>query len=227
LSSGGAFVGGSAKSTIGLATKIGAKVGANALVVETGRYPESTIPDALEAALRAYNWLITQVKTEKIILLGISSGGGIATLLLQNLLTKARPMPSGVVLLGPWLEYTQITRSIRENTIYDYVVNPRVYEFIHPIMGDICGGEDKRREMSPYFGRVKGMCPVHISYSLKEVCVDEDSEFSRRLKEAGVDVEVETNPHLMHAYQLFFDFIPEAASTMESVVSWMKRRLTS
>eukprot|EP00466_Bigelowiella_natans_P009820 jgi/Bigna1/76493/fgenesh1_pg.41_\ len=126
---GGAFVGGSAKGNIGAAARIGRTIGCDVLAVETTTFPEGTITEAFADAMKAYEWVLEQRPPEKIAVLGISSGGGIATYTLQRALEKKMPMPAGLILLSPWLVYSlddfEDFKSICNNTMIDFVVNPR------------------------------------------------------------------------------------------------------
>mmetsp|Transcript_28772 Transcript_28772/g.55936 ORF Transcript_28772/g.55936 Transcript_28772/m.55936 type:complete len:188 (+) Transcript_28772:138-701(+) len=93
------------------------------------------------------------------------------------------------------------------------------------MMPAMCGGESKRRQMSPFFGPVKGLCPLHISYSTIEVVTDECRSFAKRAKAEGVEVREYTADHLMHAFQLFFGYIPEAKLAMVDIVVWLGEQL--
>mmetsp|Transcript_17659 Transcript_17659/g.26456 ORF Transcript_17659/g.26456 Transcript_17659/m.26456 type:complete len:394 (+) Transcript_17659:43-1224(+) len=224
---GGAFVGGSGKANVGIATQFGQKVGADAFCVNYRRFPENVLSEAVDDGVAGYNFLVKtlKIKPENIVFLGISSGGGIAVSVAQRVLKASESLPAGLALLGPWIEYTGIFDSIQKNTNYDLVVTPRIYEYLFPYMGAICGGEDKRKELSPFHGPIKGLCPVHISYSNIEVCVDECRAFAEKLKEIGVEVEEYQAKYLCHAFQLFAAFMPEGRASLESIEAWSRKIL--
>lgn len=60
------------------------------------------------------------------------------------------------------------------------VVTQRVFEFIFPQLGDMCGGEELRKKVSPLCNDMKGLCPLYISVSKHEVCIDENYELIQK-----------------------------------------------
>merc|ERR1712203_577916 len=112
-------------------------------------------------------------KPEKVIVLGISSGGGAALRVLQ--LAKASesenskfffgekpvPQPAACVLVGPFVNYTfgagSGNESMEKNCYIDWFVNQRLVEWMAPLAGDLCGGEERRREVSPLFNSMEGL----------------------------------------------------------------------
>ncbi|GAB5364703.1 hypothetical protein AAMO2058_000992600 [Amorphochlora amoebiformis] len=104
---------------------VGLGTGCDVFVADYQRYPEGNMQEALDDAIKGYKWAAEKYKPENIMLLGISSGGGIATLVVQHLLKENIPQPAGLVLLGPWLVYIKVFNSIRDNTDLDLTVSPR------------------------------------------------------------------------------------------------------
>lgn len=237
---GGAFVGGNAKGNIGLAERYGRQIGCDVFVTEMRLVPEHTLMEPFQDACRAYEWLLTRVPAEKIQFLGISSGGGCATRVLQlaraDLETRRRyfakpgeaplPMPAGAMLLGPFVSYVrEKTRTMRENPELDLVVNPRVVELCEPLVAVAAGNEDEQlRANSPLYNSFEGLCPLLVSASEHEACWDEDAELVRRAKAAGVDAELRNTPYQSHVFQMFAAFVPEALKEEQAIVAWARAR---
>jgi alpha-beta hydrolase superfamily lysophospholipase len=71
------------------------------------RPPEHPFPPELEDSLRAYQWLIRRATPEDVVVVGASSGGGLATWLLLKLKQERAALPGAAVLLCPWLDLAE------------------------------------------------------------------------------------------------------------------------
>eukprot|EP00415_Alexandrium_ostenfeldii_P003303 UN3303 len=69
-----------------------------------------------------------------------------------------------------------------------------------------------------------GLCPLLLSVSQHEVCFDEDRELAQKAKAAGVQVDMDLNPYLPHAFQWFAGFVPEANKAQETIIAWIRKR---
>ena len=219
---GGAFVGGTIQSSMGIAEQYALRIGCDIFMLEMRLYPEFGIEDAFVDACRGYEWLLTRASPENIIVYGLSSGGGIALRLLQLAAaggdkrsekryfqsSQPKSQPAACVLCGAWVRYTTPAKSMKEFPVIDWVrasacrlearnvqaclkckgcgwyltlectkvVTQRVYEYIFPLLGDMCGGDDCRERMSPVYNDMTGLCPLYVSVSEHEVCLDENKE---------------------------------------------------
>jgi len=233
---GGAFVSGDAPGNIGIAEDYCRKLKCDAFVVDLRRCPESVISDIMQDGCRAYEWLLQRVPAEKIVLYGISSGGGVALRTLQLACASAEdrrgyfvgesplPMPAGAVLVGPFVDYTlDGIETQRELCKADWVVNQSVLELMYPMSSQLCGDKSSR-ELSPLFHSMEGLCPLHINVSEHEVCYPQDAELAKKAKDAGVEVDLFTMPYLCHVFQLFGKYLPEAVQSQEAMCSWIQAR---
>ena len=96
---GGAFLAGDVDGNLGVSEKMGMMVGEGGqmrdlFIPDYRLVPEHNLDDAVHDITLAYEWLIYErgVKPENVVLLGISSGGGLAVLLMQALAEFQRKM---------------------------------------------------------------------------------------------------------------------------------------
>lgn len=144
---GGAYLAGDSEGNIGVAEKMGMLCGKDALsdgemrdvfIPNYRLVPEYNLDDAVHDITLAFEWLIYErgIQPENVVLLGISSGGGLAVLLMQAIAeyhrsankTRVTPldyniMPAGAVLMGPFVDYTKPKGSFSEYTKHDLIVN--------------------------------------------------------------------------------------------------------
>lgn len=244
---GGGFVGGSAHDNRGFVENYARSIGCDAFIASYRVCPEYLIDDAFVDGCRAYEWLLARKAPSKIVICGVSSGGGVAARVLQ--LARSHkgsaqeegcriyfqsegpiPQPAAAVLVAPFINFTvgpsvDTGNSQMKHLDIDLFVNPRMAEFLHALLDAACGGrgEDGKIAASPIFQDVDGLCPVYLSYSRHEVCADDCMELTRKLRAKGGTVTVSDVPFLCHAYLMFAAFIPEAQGEFGRIINWVKQ----
>jgi len=230
---GGAFVAGSATSNVGLAERYARRLSCDVFLPELRLCPENKIEEVYTDACRAYEWLVSTRSPNKIVVFGFSSGGGTALRVLQLARdsqdgpspfffgTDPVPQPGGGVLLGAFVNYVDGDNSLVHHQPVDWLVTQRLYEFIHPQIGTMCGGEERRRDVSSSHQPMHGLCPICVHVSEHDVCYDENVQLVQDLRKAGNLVQIYTRPYLCHAYQLFARFLPEGQKAEDEIISWI------
>lgn len=136
---GGAYLAGDSIGNIGIAEKMGMLapdgdgMPRDVFVPDYRLVPENHLDDAVHDITLAFEYLVYKrgVQAEDIVLVGVSSGGGLVALLLQALakaqrqfnLTNCVAMPAGGVMMGPFVDYTEPKGSMKEFIRHDLIVN--------------------------------------------------------------------------------------------------------
>lgn len=142
-----AYLAGDSEGNLGIAEKMGMMCGddpttegemRDIFIPDYRLVPEYHLDDAIHDITLAYEWLVCErgIRPENVVLLGISSGGGLAVLLMQALAESCRRakkiettasvcdlMPAGAVLVGPFVDYTEPKGSMKEYIKHDLIVN--------------------------------------------------------------------------------------------------------
>lgn len=186
---------------LGIAEKLGIMCGGRDCFIPDYRLaPEHHLDDALFDITLAYEYLLYErrIQPENVILLGISSGGGLVLLLLQAL-AEARQnyeshvaLPAGGVLIGPFVDYCTPKGSMDAYIKHDLIVNQSVYDEGIPYLEGILGSHENRRKASPIWGKFLGLPPLCICVSEHEVVYDQAMVLAQRAKSQGVDVTIGT-----------------------------------
>jgi epsilon-lactone hydrolase len=210
-----------------MASNTASAMGLDCYIPETRFAPEHTVQEATQDAIDGWLYLTQErnVAPEDILLFGFSSGGGLALGLMQACAKDSVRLgrPAGAVLIGPWVEYSECTESISQNTVLDMIVNQRVYDCVRPILPAICGGtsQEERRAASPLFQSMVGLPPVYLSCSNHEATRDEAYLLRDRLVEAGIEHEFYARDYMPHVWQIFCEQqVPEAREDMAKVYAW-------
>jgi monoterpene epsilon-lactone hydrolase len=200
---GGAFLAGDSIGNIGIAEKIGVMCDnphRDCFIPDYRLVPEYHLEDALFDITLAYEYLLYErgIRPENVILLGISSGGGLLLLLMQAL-AEARQkyeshveLPAGGVLIGPFVDYCKPTGSMNAFIKHDLIVNQSVYDEGIPYLEVVLGCHENRVKASPIYNSFIGLPPLCICVSEHEVVYDQAIVLAQRAKKQGVDVTIGT-----------------------------------
>ncbi|KAI0361031.1 hypothetical protein OH77DRAFT_387227 [Trametes cingulata] len=168
--------------------------------------PETRFPGPLHDAVSAYFRLIDDlhVPPENIVVAGDSAGGGLALALLMYLRDNDYPLPSGAILMSPWVDLTMSCESWDSNAQYDIVPMPQPGDHLNPVACYL--GEHMEKYLthpyaSPLFGDFKGLPPMLIQAGEVEVLRDEITLLAHKATLAGVEVRHELYADMVHVFQ--------------------------
>ena len=178
---------------------------------------------------------------KKCVFAGESAGGGLCLLLLQAInADKSLSLPCCTWRLSPWTNITFNNIDKRPNAKIDAMLHDKLMDLLPNILVgnyDIEKGKMVRNEgddgycdpsdakYSPFYGEVKGLCPIYMSVGASEMLLDDTLMFAEKAYKAGVDVEVEIEPYLCHVYPVFITVFPEAKQAVIRASEFMKRKL--
>lgn len=137
-------------------------------------------------------------------------------------LPPALPQPAGAILIGPFVDASNIEENMTDLCQYDWIVSQSVLELVD---------EDLQNKMVDDWSKVAGatamqhdmtgICPIILSVSEHECLMPECVKLADKLQNAKVDVTFSTRPYLCHVYQLFAHYLPEAAAEKEKICAWV------
>jgi acetyl esterase/lipase len=188
-----------------------AELEAVGLVVAPRVGPEDPYPASVEDAYSGLAWLAAHgaaldVDMNRILIVGVSGGGGISAATALMARDRGGPALTHQVLITPMLDDRSLTRSSR----YENVTHPRASNEFgwRAILGDERGGAD----VSPYAAPARatdlsGLPPSYLDAGSADTFRDEVIDYGARLAAAGVPLELHVWAGGMHG----FDFhAPEA-----------------
>ncbi len=131
------------------------------------------------------------IPAENIIVSGDSAGGGLTLAMLMYLRDNDYPLPSGAILMSPWVDLTLSCESWESNAMYDVVPFPMMDSHMNPIA--LYLGEQMEKYLthpyaSPLFGSFEDLPPLLIQAGDAEVLRDEISLLAHKASLAGVPV---------------------------------------
>jgi acetyl esterase/lipase len=220
---GGAYVVGSAEQYRGFTGRMAVDTGTRMLVPDYRLAPEHPYPAALEDALTAWRWLRSSgVEPSRVVVVGDSAGGGLALALLVALRDAGEPLPSGAVLLSPWVDLACEAPSHVENARYDLLTREQLLTWGRFYAGDLALADPR---VSPLRASLRGLPPLHLQAGGVELFREPILELAERARAAGVPVTLDVREDLPHVPCGFGALTPGTREAYESAITAVRRRV--
>lgn len=205
---GGGFVVGSPGQDDALATSLARELGVVVVAPTYRLAPEHPFPAALDDVYAALSWIHGSAETlgvrrDRIVIAGASAGGGLAAGLALLARDRGEIDVAFQLLQYPMLDDRTVNRNIdgRNHRIWSADNNRFGWR---SYLGREPGGDDVPVYAAPArAGTLVGLPPTWIGVGTLDLFHDEDITFARRLREAGVAVELEVVPGAFHGFDVF------------------------
>src|SRR5262245_42496179 len=218
---GGGYVVGAPKDYREMVSHLARAAQARALILDYRLAPEHPHPAAVEDAVAAYRWLRgTGVEPGRTVLAGDSAGGGLTVATLVSLRNHGDPLPAGGVCLCPWVDMEITGKSMEAKADVDPLVKRDV---VTNMAAAYLQGQDPRT-VSPLYADLRGLPPLLLQAGTSETLLDDARRLGERAKMAGVDAAVEAWPDMIHVWQWFGSFLPEARQAIDRVGEFIRQR---
>src|SRR5229473_8333507 len=187
--------------------------------------PENRFPAAVDDAVAVYRALLSAgYSPQRIVVSGVSAGGGLTLSLLLAVRAAGVALPAAAALFSPWTDLAATGDSIRTNSKRcamfigsDVAASARYY----------LGDTDPRNPLaSPLYADLAGLPPLLIHVGSNEVLLDDSTRLAERARAAGVSVELKVWPVVPHAWQLVPHLVPEARQSLRESAAFLRARVS-
>jgi len=200
-----------------------AAAGVRGLVPAYRLAPEHPFPAQLHDALAAYRWVVAGgVPPSRIVVAGESAGAGLTLSLLVALRDAGDPLPAAAVCVSPWVDLEMTGQSLRDNARFDYVprhVLSRYTRYFVPT------GDSRNPLAAPLHADLRALPPMLVLAGEVETLLDDARRIADRARGQGVDVALEIEPDMIHAWPLFAAGFPRAQQSLERMAAFVRSRL--
>ena len=217
---GGAFFLGSLSTHRALMTDIAARTQMQVVHMDYPLAPEHPYPEAIDAIFDVYQALLVQdIQPKDIIISGDSCGANLALALCLRLKAQPDLMPSGLILMSPYLDLTLTSESLRFNQKHDALLSIEALQAgINHYLKDGVQADDPR--VSPLFDDLKGLPPTLVQVGSKEILLDDSKRFREKAEKAGVKVHFKLYTGMWHNFQMFNAWFPEAKQALADIADF-------
>ncbi len=181
--------------------------------------PEAPYPAAVDDAISVYRALLEHdVDPARLLLAGDSAGGGLCVATMLRLKAEDRPLPSGAVLLSPWLDLTMTGESVDKNEHLDYLQRAPVEHYRDLYLA---GADRTDPFASPLHGDPTGLPPIRLLIGTVEIFHSEALAFVDKAKAAGVDITLHEGEGMIHVWPAFATVFPQGKAAYSAIGEWV------
>jgi len=227
---GGGFVIGAARQDDGMCARLARRLNAVVVSVEYRLAPDHPFPAPLEDCAAAWEFVLREandlgVDPARIIVMGQSAGAGLAAGLTLLLHDRQRPPPLLQVLVYPMLDDRTTLRVVdgRHHRLWNAASNHYGWASYLGVVPGSPGVSDlaapARRES------LAGLPPAWIGVGTLDLFHDEDVEWARRLREAGVPTTLEVVDGAFHGFDAAAPTKPVSIRFFEAQVAAIQEAL--
>jgi acetyl esterase/lipase len=192
--------------------------------------PNHTFPDALNDALKVWDWLLDNgYKEENIIVVGDSAGGNLALSMTMKLRDDERKLPKALVLMSPWTDLNYEGESYIYNMYNDPLFGKKhgkketKSETMHHQLRAYAGNTDyKYKYLSPAYGEFHHFPAMLIQVGSYEVLESDSIIVYRKAKQENVDVRLTRYFGMFHDFQMLLNFMPESKKAWKEVETFIQ-----
>jgi monoterpene epsilon-lactone hydrolase len=184
--------------------------------------PEHPFPAAIDDCEAVYEGLLHQgVDPERLVISGDSAGGALVIATMVRLRNRGLPLPAAGVLMSPWVDLTCKGKTVEAHASSDYLG----VEFMQAYAGLYLGQESATNHFaSPIHADLSGLPPLLIQAGGAEMLLADIVDFKDRAEAAGLDVTLQVWEEMVHAFQGFTLFLPEARQAIEAAGAYIRDR---
>lgn len=222
---GGGYFQGSIATHRRLVAVLSLAAGARGLSVDYRLAPEHPFPAAVDDAVAAYRWLVSEggEVPSRVVIAGDSAGGGLTFATLVALRDSGDPLPAGGFGISPWTDLAATGESVTSRRDHDPVIDPSsINTMVRRYLPD---GDPRQPLVSPLYADLEGLPPLLIHVGGAEVLYDDAVRMADAARKAGVEVDFAEWAEAFHVWHMLAGLVPEADEAVEAAGVWIGGRL--
>ena len=195
---GGAYINNIVKLQWDMIEEIARKTNSKIVVPDYPLSPENTYNDVYLFIESVYNDLLTQTKSENILFLGDSAGGGLSLGLAQKLQKEKKAGPSQIILISAWLDVTMSDPEVQKIDPLDKVLSIRGLVWA----GKLYAGKQSTQDplISPIYGDSRGLGKISIFIGTHDVLHSDAMRLKKNLEANKIPFNYFEYPKMFHVW---------------------------
>lgn len=174
--------------------------------------PNHTYEETYEIVENLYKMMLEEEKP--ITIMGDSAGGGLSAAFSEYLAENELTEPEHLILISPWVDVSM------SGDYDDYIdLDPMLGVDGLREMGEAWAGDldTKDYRVSPLFGNIEKLPQTTIFIGTHEILYPDVIKFYNKLKESGIDVELNVGEGMYHVYPIL-PLAPESKEAFNRIV---------
>ena len=187
--------------------------------------PEGYFPAALDDAMSVYQAALKTSDAKNMAVFGTSAGGALVLEMMLRAKQQGLPMPGAIAPGTPMADVTKTGDSFYTNDMVDNVLVSRdgfcdaatvVYAHGHDLKDPL---------LSPVYGDMHGFPPAILTTGTRDLLLSNTVRVHRKLREAGVEAQLEVFEGESHAQYQFDDRVPETKEAFGEITAFFDKHL--
>ncbi len=187
--------------------------------------PEGYFPAALDDAMTVYKEALKTHDAKDIAVFGTSAGGALVLEMMLQAKKMGLPMPAAIAPGTPMADVTKTGDTFYTNEMVDNVLVSRdgfcdagtvVYAHGHDLKDPL---------LSPVYGDMHGFPPAILTTGTRDLLLSNTVRVHRKLREAGIDAQLEVFEGMSHAQYQFDDRAPETREAFGEITAFFDKHL--
>ncbi len=154
-----------------------------------------------------------------VVRLGPDHAHALATLLAAR--AAALPLPAAAVCLCPWTDLACTGESMNKKPAQPFIVEPEVARISAQLY--LAGADPRNPLASPLYADLRGLPPLLLQAGGDDTLLDDATRLADRARLAGVAVELQVWPEMVHEWQQFADIVPESKRAIADIGAFVRR----
>jgi acetyl esterase/lipase len=187
--------------------------------------PDFPYPAALDDAMAVWKAALAMQDPRRMAIIGTSAGGGLTLAMVLRAKQEGLPLPAAIAPGTPASDLTDTGDSYKTNEWLDNVLVS--YEgFVRRSVVLYANDHDlKDPFLSPIYGDFHGFPPAILTTGTRDLLLSNTVRVHRKLRQAGVEAELEVFDGLSHAQYLYAATGPETKEAFGEITTFFDRHL--
>jgi epsilon-lactone hydrolase len=222
---GGGYVYAPGEAGTAEATLMAAFGGFKVISVDYRMPPDFPYPAAMDDATAVWKEVVKMQNPRNIAVFGTSTGGGMTLALVLRAKQEGLPIPAAIAPGMPWSDLTEAGDTYKTNEWIDNVLVSYNGYISHSALLYANGRDLKDPQLSPIYGDFQGFPPAILTSGTRDLFLSLTVLTHRKLRQAGVEAELQVYEGMSHAQYLFDADSPETKETFTEIARFFDRHL--
>ena len=187
--------------------------------------PDAPYPAAMDDAMAGYKAVLAMTDPQHVAVVGTSTGGGMTLALMLRAKAEGVPLPAAIAPGTPWADLTETGDSYKTNEWVDNVLVSYSGYLAHAAALYANGRDMHDPQLSPIYGDFHGLPPAILTTGTRDLFLSNTVRTHRKLRDAGVEAELQVFEGYSHAQYLFDVNAPETKVMFREVTAFLDRHL--
>ncbi len=222
---GGGYVYGPGEAGTAEGTLMAAYGGYKVISFDYRMPPDFPYPAAMDDAMAVWKAAIKMQDPRNMAIFGTSTGGGMTLAMILRAKQEGLPLPAAIAPGTPWSDLTETGDTYKTNEWLDNVLVSYNGYLVRAAKLYANGHDLKDPQLSPIYGDFHGFPPAILTSGTRDLFLSLTVLTHRKLRQAGVEAELQVYEGMSHAQYNFDAFAPETKEAFTEIAQFFDKHL--